>query len=129
MYQQVTVIGNLGRDPEMRHTQAGVEVCSFSVATSRSWTNKDGQKQEKTVWWRITAWRKLAEICNQYLQKGNRVFITGEMEEPGAWADAEGNPRASLELTAQTVKFLSGPNEPSLNGAKTLDDVEEEIPF
>ena len=129
MFQQVTIIGNLGRDPEMRYTQAGVEVCSFSVATSRSWTGKDGQKNEKTVWFRITTWRKLAEICNQYLQKGNRVFITGEMEEPGAWTDAQGEPRASLEVTAQTVKFLSGPNEPSLNGAKTLGDIKEEIPF
>ena len=129
MFQQVTIIGNLGRDPEMRYTQAGVEVCSFSVATSRSWTGKDGQKNEKTVWFRITTWRKLAEICNQYLQKGNRVFITGEMEEPGAWTDAEGEARASLEVTAQTVKFLSGPNEPSLNGAKTLGDIKEEIPF
>lgn len=132
MFQQVTIIGNLGRDPEMRYTQAGVPVVSFSVATSRSWTGQDGQKNEKTVWFRITAWRRLAEICNEYLRKGNRVFVVGEMEEPGAWNDADGEARASLEVTAQTVKFLSGPNEtatPSMNGARTLGDIKETIPF
>jgi len=107
MYQQITIIGNLGRDPEMRYTPSGVAVTNFSVATSRSWTGQDGQRQEKTVWFRVAAWRRLAETCNQYLTKGQRVLVIGEMEEPSTWTDREGNTRASLEVTAQTVRFLN----------------------
>ncbi len=104
MYQQITLVGNLGRDPEMRYTASGVAVTNFSVATSRSWT---GQRQEKTVWFRVAAWRGLAETCNQYLTKGQRVLVVGEVEEPSTWTDQEGNTRASLEVTARTVRFLN----------------------
>lgn len=107
MYQQITLVGNLGRDPEMRYTPSGVAVTNFSVATSRSWTGKDGQRQEKTVWFRVAAWRGLAETCNQYLTKGQRVLVVGEVEEPSTWTDQEGNTRASLEVTARTVRFLN----------------------
>ena len=107
MYQQITLIGNLGRDPEMRYTPSGVAVTNFSVATSRSWTGQDGQRQEKTVWFRVAAWRRLAETCNQYLTKGQRVLVIGEVEEPSTWTDQEGNTRASLEVTARTVRFLN----------------------
>ncbi len=107
MYQQITLVGNLGRDPEMRYTPSGVAVTNFSVATSRSWTGQDGQRQEKTVWFRVAAWRGLAETCNQYLTKGQRVLVTGEVEEPSTWTDQEGNTRASLEVTARTVRFLN----------------------
>ena len=107
MYQQITLIGNLGRDPEMRYTPSGVAVTNFSVATSRSWTGQDGQRQEKTVWFRVAAWRRLAETCNQYLTKGQRVLVVGELEEPSTWTDQAGNTRASLEITARTVRFLN----------------------
>ena len=107
MYQQITLIGNLGRDPEMRYTPSGVAVTSFSVATSRSWTGQDGQRQERTVWFRIAAWQRLAETCNQYLTKGQRVLVVGELEEPSTWTDREGNTRASLEVRALNVRFLS----------------------
>ncbi len=107
MYQQITLVGNLGRDPEMRYTPSGVAVTNFSVATSRSWTGQDGQRQEKTVWFRVAAWRGLAETCNQYLTKGQRVLVTGEVEEPSTWTDQEGNTRVSLEVTARTVRFLN----------------------
>lgn len=107
MYQQITLVGNLGRDPEMRYTPSGVAVTNFSVATSRSWTGQDGQRQEKTVWFRVAAWRGLAETCNQYLTKGQRVLVVGEVEEPNTWTDQEGNTRASLEVTARTVRFLN----------------------
>ena len=107
MYQQITLIGNLGQDPEMRYTPSGVAVTHFSVATSRSWTGQDGQRQEKTVWFRISAWRRLAETCNQYLTKGQRVLVVGEVEEPSTWTDREGNTRASLEVRARNVQFLS----------------------
>jgi len=84
-----------------------VAVTNFSVATSRSWTGQDGQRQEKTVWFRVAAWRGLAETCNQYLTKGQRVLVVGEVEEPNTWTDQEGNTRASLEVTARTVRFLN----------------------
>ncbi|MCY4092527.1 MAG: single-stranded DNA-binding protein, partial [Caldilineaceae bacterium] len=98
---------NLGRDPEMRYTPGGTPVTNFSVATSRSWTGQDGQRQDRTVWFRVAAWERLAETCNQYLTKGQRVLVVGEMEEPTTWTDREGNTRASLEVRARTVRFLN----------------------
>ncbi len=106
MYQQTTIVGNLGSDPEMRYTASGVPVTSFNVAVNRSWTNQEGQRQDKTTWFRVTAWRKLAETASQYLSKGRQVLIVGEIEEPEVWVDREGNNRASLNLTAFTIKFL-----------------------
>ncbi len=111
MYQQITLVGNLGQDPEMRYTASGVPVTNFSVATSRTWTGTDGQRQEKTVWFRVTAWRRLAETCNEYLSKGRRVLVVGEMEEPNIWTDQGGNTRADLQLTARDVHFLSTRSE------------------
>ncbi len=105
-YQQITIAGYLGRDPEMRYTPAGVPVTDFSVAVSRTWNDQSGQRQEKTTWFRITAWRKLAETVSQYATKGQLVLVTGEIEEPRIWTDKEGNPRVSLEVTAQNVRFL-----------------------
>ena len=84
----------------MRYTASGVPVTSFNVAVSRSWTNQQGQRQEKTTWFRVTAWGKLAETASQYLTKGRQVLIVGEIEEPEVWVDREGNNRASLNLTA-----------------------------
>ena len=89
------------------YTPSGVAVTNFSVATSRSWTGQDGQRQEKTVWFRVAAWDRLAETSNQYLTKGQRVLVVGEMEEPSTWTDREGNTRASLEVRARTVRFLN----------------------
>lgn len=105
MYQTTIIIGNLGRDPEMRYTPSGVPVTSFSVATSRRWNNANGEQQEKTTWFRVTAWRKLAETCNQYLSKGRQVMVEGEIDV-SAWTGSDGEARATLELTARTVKFL-----------------------
>ena len=110
-YQQITILGNLGRDPEMRYTQSGTPVASFSVATSQRWTTQDGNKQEKTVWFRVSAWRKLAELCEQYLAKGRQVMVVGEMEEPHVFQDKSGEYRSSLELTARTIQFLGGRGE------------------
>ncbi len=148
MYQQITLIGNLGRDPEMRYTPSRVAVTSFSVAVNRSWTGQDGQRQDKTTWFRVSAWRRMAETCNQYLTKGQRVLVVGEVEEPSTWTDREGNTRASLEVTARNVQFLStraesealadggwgqsaGPGEPAGGGtgAEAMPGGEEDIPF
>ena len=106
MYQQLTLIGNLGNDPEMRYTPSGVAVTSFSLAVSRSWTGKDGQRQEKTIWFRISAWDKLAETASQYLTKGRQVFVVGELEEPRTFTDRDGNTRGPLDVRALTIKFL-----------------------
>lgn len=110
MYQSITLVGNLGADPDSRMTPGGDMVTSFSVATSRTWV-KDGVKQEKTIWWRITAWRKLAEVAGEYLKKGRQVMIVGEVEEARPWTDREGNNRASLEVTAKEIKFLGSRGE------------------
>jgi len=111
MFQQITLVGNLGRDPEMRYTPSGVPVTSFSVATSKRFQSQDGQWQEKTIWFRATAWRKTAETVSQYLTKGSKVLIIGELEEPRPWTDKEGNTQVSLEVTVQTIKFLSARGE------------------
>lgn len=111
MYQQLMLIGNLGSEAEMRYTPSGVPVSSFSLAVNKKWTGEDGQSHEKTTWFRITCWRKQAEIVAQYLTKGSRVMVIGEIEEAKPYTDRDGNMRASLEVTAQTVKFLSAKGE------------------
>jgi single-strand DNA-binding protein len=135
MFSKTIIVGHLGRDPELRYTSGGQPVCSFSVATSRSWTDQSGQPQEKTTWFRVTAWGKLGELCNQYLSKGRLVLVEGEIDA-SAWTAQTGEPRASLELTARNVRFLGGRegNGAPLGGrmggdmgAPHID--EEEIPF
>lgn len=135
MYQKTIVVGHLGRDPEMRYTPSGVPVTSFSVATTRKWTNPSGEPQEKTTWFRVTAWRKLAETCAQYLTKGRLVLVEGEIDA-SSWTDKEGNPRASLELTASNVRFVGGRGEavePGGAGAGAAGEEasagEDDIPF
>jgi single-strand DNA-binding protein len=139
MYQQITLVGNLGSDPEMRYTASGVPVTSFSLAVSRSWTGQDGQRQEKTTWFRVTCWRKLAETVSQYLSKGRQVMVVGEVEEARPWTDRDGNMRASLEVTANIVRFLGGRDDVT-SGVSTVPGAEvapageeslsdEDIPF
>jgi single-strand DNA-binding protein len=118
MYAKTVVVGHLGRDPEMRYTPSGVPVTSFSVATTRRWTNTNGEQQEETTWFRVTCWRKLAELTAQYLQKGRLVLVEGDVDA-SAWTDKEGNAKASLELTATTIKFLGGRGEGGELGAGT----------
>ncbi|MFO7741288.1 MAG: single-stranded DNA-binding protein [Anaerolineae bacterium] len=140
MYQRLTIVGNLGRDPEMRYTSDGTPVTNFSVATNRRWTNADGSQGEETVWFRVTVWRRMAEVCNEYLEKGRQVLVEGRLTPdpqtggPRVWTDRNGNPRASFEVTAQTVKFLGrAVAEPAPGGAEIPEerpmDEEEEIPF
>lgn len=106
MYQQVTIIGNVGRDPELRYLQNGVAVCDFSVAVNKRYTS-GGEQRDETTWFRVTCWRQLAETVNQYLSKGRQVMVIGEVKAT-AYQDKGGQPAATLELTAQTVKFLGG---------------------
>jgi len=129
MYQRTIVVGHLGRDPEMRYTPDGTPVTSFSVATTRKWTNAEGQQQEKTTWFRVTAWRRLAETCNQYLSKGRLVLVEGYVDV-SAWSDkTSGEARATLELTARVVRFLGGRGEKGETAEAPAAVAEEEIPF
>ena len=113
---KVMVIGNVGRDPEMRYMPSGRAVTSFSVATTRSWTNSEGERREETEWFNVVAWGNLAEICRQHLRKGRQVYIEGTVNgmgtdgvlNPRTWTGNDGVVRASFEVTARTIKFLGG---------------------
>ncbi len=147
MYQRIVLVGNLGRDPEMRYTPNGTPVTSFSVATNRKYTASDGQLRDETLWFRISVWGKQAETCNQYLGKGQKVLVEGtligdENGGPRIWVGQDGKPRASFEVRAQTVRFLSRRDEaggpPPSGSAATAapsaphpaePQTEEELPF
>jgi single-strand DNA-binding protein len=140
MYHKIIIVGNLGRDPEMRYTPDGTPVTSFSVAANRKWNNPDGSQGEETTWFRVTAWRRTAEICNQYLQKGRLVLIEGELKPdpatgaPRLWTGNDGITRSSFEVTARAVKFLGGrgeapPAETTSFAEEPPAEPEEEIPF
>ncbi len=104
------IIGNLGRDPEMRFTQGGTPVTNFSVAVSRSWQSRDGELREETEWFRVVAWTRLAEIANEYLRRGSKVYVEGRLATR-TWQDREGNDRTTTELVAQEMLMLGGRDE------------------
>lgn len=135
-FNKITIVGYLGRDPELKHTPQGDAVCTFSVAT----TEGKGEK-EKTTWFRITAWRRTAEVANEYLSKGSQVYVEGRLrlEE---YTDREGNKRASAEVTASDLQFLgkaggkdenTGTDEPAATKAEAKAALapksEDEVPF
>ncbi|MDJ0787121.1 MAG: single-stranded DNA-binding protein [Myxococcota bacterium] len=102
------LIGNLGRDPELRYTQSGQAVANFSLATSESWNKKDGSgREEKTEWHRIVAWGRTAELCAQYLAKGRTVYIEGRLQTR-EWENKEGQKQRTTEIVANTVQFIGG---------------------
>jgi single-strand DNA-binding protein len=113
-FQTIILAGNLGRDPEMRYTPSGQAVTSFSVATNRQYTQKDGGVVKETVWFRVSVWGKQAETCNQYLRKGSKVIVEGRLTAdpntggPRVWNAQDGTPKASFEVDASTVRFLDG---------------------
>ena len=128
MYQKIIIIGNLGRDPEMRYTPEGSPVTSFSVATSRRFGDK-----EETTWFRVTVWNKQAETCNQYLHKGSKVLVEGRLRpdnngNPNVFQRKDGTWGASYELTADTVRFLTPKGEEGGQNFGPMDD-DEDIPF
>jgi len=102
------LIGNLGRDPELRYTQNGQAVVNFTLATSENWTDKSGERVERTEWHRIVVWGKVGELCAQYLSKGRTVYVEGRIQTR-EWEDKDGNKRYTTEINAQTVQFLGGP--------------------
>ncbi len=104
---KVIILGRLGQDPELKYTPGGMAVCNFTVATSESWADKAGQKQERTEWHRVVVWGKLAELCNQYLTKGRQAFIEGSLQTR-SWDDKSGQKRYTTEVVAKTVQFIGG---------------------
>lgn len=105
---KVILLGNLGRDPELRYTQGGQPVANFTVATNESWTKKDGSgREERTEWHRIVAWGRTAELCAQYLAKGRTVYIEGRLQTR-EWENKEGQKQRTTEIVAQTVQFIGG---------------------
>jgi single-strand DNA-binding protein len=102
---KVILVGRLGQNPEVRYTPSGAAVANFSVATNESWTDKSGQKQERTEWHRIVVWGKLAELCSQYLSKGRQAYIEGRLQTR-EWQDKDGVKKYTTEVQAQTVQFL-----------------------
>lgn len=104
------LIGNLGADPEVRYTPSGQAVANFRIATSENWTDREGQKQERTEWHRIVAWGKLAELAGEYLSKGRQVYIEGRLQTR-QWDDREGQKRYTTEIVAQNMTFLGGRGE------------------
>ncbi len=139
MWHTIILVGNLGRDPEMRYTPNGQAVTSFSVATSRQYTSNNGQTVKETIWFRVSVWGKQAETCNTYLKKGNKVLIEGRLQPdaasggPRVWTDNEGKARASYEITANMVRFLTPKAEAgegeSFGAGEAPAGGEEDIPF
>lgn len=139
MYHKITLIGNLGRDPEMRYTPSGQAVTNFSMATTEKWTGQDGQLQERTLWWRVSVFGKMAETVNTYLKKGSKVYVEGRITGdaktggPRLYTRQDGSTGASFEVTASTVKFLSsrtdGGAAASSNDVEPMAEASEDIPF
>jgi single-strand DNA-binding protein len=139
MFHKVILVGNLGRDPEMRYTPGGQPVTSFSVASNRRYTDSGGQSVEETIWFRISVWGKQAEACKQYLSKGRQVLVEGRLVcdrqtgGPRTYKRSNGEMGTSFEINAEVVRFLgqrgdaqAAPAEPGTASAATS---EEEIPF
>ena len=135
MYDQLTIVGNLGRDPEMRYLPDGTAVTNLNVACNRKWTGGDGATQEQTIWYRISVWGKQAEACNQYLEKGRQVLVEGlltpdkETGSPRVFTRQDGTAGASFEVRANLVKFLNGGAGNSNHSAVPAEPVEDDIPF
>lgn len=117
---KVILVGNLGRDPELRYIPSGQAVANFTLATNERWRDKDGNNQERTEWHRIVVWGKSAENCAQFLQKGRSVYIEGKLQTQ-EWEDKDGNKRRTTEVVAQTVQFLGGRGGAESAGAHAGD--------
>lgn len=138
---QVTLVGRLGKDPELKYTQGGDAVANFSVATDETWKDKSGEKQQRTEWHNIVAWKKLAEICGQYLRKGSQVLIQGRLQTR-KWEDKDGNTRYTTEIVASNLVMLgkkddnAGSSERSAKktndrepGGDDLEITDADLPF
>ncbi len=138
-FNKIILVGNLGRDPELRYTPQGTPVCSFSLATNERRKDKTGEMQDLTTWFKVTLWGRQAETASQYLTKGKPIFIEGRLRVD-EWTDKDGKPRHTLEVHATDMQFIgggqrsddamaaraSGPGEPPMAHAEPADD---DIPF
>jgi single-strand DNA-binding protein len=140
MYQKIIIVGNLGRDPEMRYMPDGKAVTNLSVATSRRWTQQaSGESVEETTWFRVSVWGRQAETVNEYLSKGRQVLIEGRLRPdpetggPKLWTAQDGSVRASFEITADTVRFIGGREQSGFGSEGSFEPAaaqeEDEIPF
>ena len=149
MFHKIVLIGNLGRDPELRYTPQGTPVTNFTVATNRVYTNASGEQVQETTWFRVSAWGRLAEVCNQYLRRGMKVYIEGRLVPdpntggPRLFTRQDGTVGAAFELRAHMVKFLSSRQDtaeaegaapandaiPPVRSVNDLPAEDEEIPF
>ena len=134
---KVIVLGRLGADPEVKNVSPTQTVARLSVATSETWNDREGQKQERTEWHRVVVWGKLAELCGKYLTKGRQVYVEGRLQTR-SWEDQQGQKKYTTEIVANTVQFIGGPSESRETQASSNDhqfgpepsfDSEEEIPF
>ncbi len=125
MVNKVILIGNLGVDPEIRYTQTGTPVASFRIATTEVWKKQDGSKEELTEWHRIVAFKRLAEICGEYLSKGSKVYIEGKLRT-NKWEDRDGNTRYTTEIIAREMKMLTPRG--GQGGGKQYGDDEPPMP-
>jgi single-strand DNA-binding protein len=126
---KVMIIGHLGRDPEMRYTPSGRPVTTFTVATSRTWSTGDGERHSETEWFNVVAWGNLAEICKQYLTKGQQVYVEGRLQTR-RWEDNEGVKHTSVEIVANEMMILSERRE-NTQSSETSEstELEEDFPF
>ena len=131
MYQRLVLVGNLGRDPEIHYSTDGVPIANFSVATHNKWSDSEGQAQEETVWFRVSAYGKLAEVCQEFLTKGQKVLVEGSLVadhkngSPRVFTRKDGSTGSAFEVRAVIVRFLSGKGEKQ-NGSATPDAMETE---
>jgi single-strand DNA-binding protein len=132
-------VGRLGNDPEVKNISPSQTVARLSVATSENWTDREGQKQERTEWHRVVVWGKLAELCGKYLAKGRQVYVEGRLQTR-SWEDPQGQKKYSTEIVANTVQFLDGAktdsnrqsdsaNSESSFGPEPTFNTDDEIPF
>lgn len=125
---KVLLIGNLTRDPELRYTPQGTPVCTFGLATNRSWQPSSGERQEETEFHRIVAWNKLAELCSELLFKGRKVYTEGRLQTRN-WTDAQGQERTTVEVVIDNMIVLdSRRKDQSAGGYEEVEYVEEEVP-
>jgi single-strand DNA-binding protein len=137
MYHTIILVGNLGRDPEMRYTPSGQAVTQINVATNRQYTASDGTNVKETIWFRVSVWGKQAEATSQYLKKGSKVLVEGRLIPdsasggPRVWTRQDGTPAASFEVSANMVRFLSSRGEYEGSGSDEAGPAgsEEDIPF
>jgi len=125
---KVMLIGRLGRDPEMRYTPSGRPVTTFSMATSRTWNTSEGERRTETEWFNVVAWGSLAEICKQFLVKGQQVYVEGRLQTRH-WEDTERNKHSVTEIVANEMIMLGERREMNNAGAEYSVEEEDEFPF